>query len=85
MGEIMTEYDLCYQCQGSGQCHVQSPTVGLPIAVQLIGGFYSCSLCNGTGRILNATLFIEQIQEYLNDNADLLEAAMLAKETLKKS
>lgn len=81
----MIEYDLCYQCQGSGQCHIESPTLGLSMAVQLIEGFYSCSLCNGTGRILNVELFIEQIQEYLNDNAELLEAAILAKETLKKS
>lgn len=80
----MTEYELCCRCQGSGQCHVDSPTLGLPPVMQPIGGFYSCPVCDGTGKMLSIESFTEQMQEYLNDNKELLEAAFIAKETLKK-
>ena len=77
-----TKYDPCCRCQGSGQCHVDSPTMGLPPGMQPIGGFYSCPLCHGTGKMISMESFLEEVQEHLTDE-ELLEVAHLAAKSLK--
>ena len=83
MGEV-NEYDTCCRCQGSGQCHVDSPTFGLPDAMRPIGGCYSCPLCSGTGKMISMESFLEQVKENLGEDSELLEAAHLAALSLKK-
>ncbi len=83
MGEV-NEYDTCCRCQGSGQCHVDSPTMGFPVAMRPIGGFYSCPLCSGTGKMRSMEYFLENIEDYLGEDSELLEAAHLAAKSLKK-
>jgi len=76
-------YDPCCRCLGTGQCHVDAPTLGLPPAMQPIGGFYSCPLCHGTGKMLSMKSFLEQVAENLEEDSELLEAAHLAAKSLK--
>lgn len=76
------KYDTCCRCQGSGQCHVDAPSFGLPVAMRPIGGFYSCPLCHGTGKMISMESFFEEVQEHLSDE-ELIEAAHLAAKSLK--
>ena len=78
------EYDPCCRCQGSGQCHVDSPTLGLPSAMRPIGGFYSCPVCHGTGKMISMKSFLDNIDDYLSEDSELLEAAHLAAKSLNK-
>jgi hypothetical protein len=50
-----------------------------------IGGFYSCPLCSGTGKMISMRSFLEQVAEDLDDDSELLEAAHLAAKSLKKN
>jgi len=81
---MSNEYDTCCRCQGSGQCHVDSPTLGLPDAMRPIGGFYTCPLCSGTGKMISMKSFLENLEEHLGEDSELLEAAHLAAQSLKK-
>ncbi len=83
MGKVI-EYDTCCRCQGSGQCHVDAPSFGLPPSMRPIGGFYSCPLCSGTGKMMSMASWLDQVEENLGEDSELLEAAHLAAESLKK-
>lgn len=84
MGEV-NEYDTCCRCQGSGQCHVDAPTFDLPAPMRSISGFYTCPLCSGSGKMISMKSFLEQVEDYLEDDSELLEAAHLAALSLKKN
>jgi hypothetical protein len=49
-----------------------------------IGGFYSCPLCSGTGKMISMEYFLKQVAENLEEDSELLEAAHLAALSLKK-
>jgi 20S proteasome alpha/beta subunit len=58
--------------------------MGLPDGMRPIGGFYSCPLCHGTGKMMSMKSFLEQVIEDLEEDSDLLEAAHLAVKSLNK-